>query len=462
MTALDASGILQELRTTCDAGRTRPFEWRERQLDAIARMLDEGSDELVAAMAEDLGRPELEGWSADVRFTAREVEDLRKHLRDWAADQKLRTPAFFRPGRSWVRWEPKGVVLVIAPWNYPVQLLVMPLAAAVAAGNAVLAKPSELAPATSTALARLAGEYLDRDAIRFVEGGVEESQALLAERFDHIMYTGNGAVGRVVAEAAAKHLTPVTLELGGRSPVIVDRDANLDVAAGRVAGARWLNAGQTCVGANHVFVHQDVEEELVGLLMDQLRRRYGRDPRQSPDYGRIVNERHTRRLASLIEAGGYDEIACGGEVDVADRYVAPTVLRGVKPDAAVMQEEIFGPLLPVLTFADIAEPIAAVNAGDKPLALYLFTRSDETVERVLAETSSGGVSVNDTLIHVANTALPFGGVGESGYGSYHGRWGFETFSHRKAVYRRPYRFPDHALLRPPYKRWKLRVLRKVF
>ena len=462
MVTLDATGLVEHLRATYDSGRTRPFEWREAQLDAIVRMLTEGSDELVAALAEDLGRPELEGWSADVRLTAREVDLIRKNLRAWAVDQKFSTPAFFRPGKSWTRFEPLGVVLVIAPWNYPVQLLVLPLASAIAAGNTAIAKPSELAPATSAVVTRLAGEYLDTDAIRFVEGGVEETQALLAERFDHIMFTGNGTVGRIVAEAAAKHLTPVTLELGGKSPVIVDRDANLEVAASRVAGAGWLNAGQTCIAADHVHVHQDVEDEFTDLLVRQLRRRYGSDPQESSDYGRIVNERHARRIAGLIEAGGYDEIAYGGEVDVAERYIAPTVLRGVKPDAAVMQEEIFGPVLPILAFSDISEPIARINAGDKPLALYLFTRSDETVERVLSETSSGGVSVNDTLNHVANTVLPFGGVGASGYGSYHGHWGFERFSHRKAVYRRPYRFPDVALLRPPYKPWKLRVLKKVF
>lgn len=461
-TPRDAAGVVQQLRAAYGSGRTRSFEWREQQLDAIVRMLNEGSDELVAAIAQDLGRPELEGWSADVRLTVREVESIRKNFRTWAADQRFRTPAFFQPGRSWTRFEPLGVVLVMAPWNYPVQLLVLPLASAIAAGNAVLAKPSEVAPVTSAALSRLAAEYLDTDAVRFVEGGVETSQALLAERFDHIMFTGNGTVGRIVAEAAAKHLTPVTLELGGKSPVIVDKDANLEVAASRVAGARWWNNGQTCIAADHVYVHEDVEQEFVDRLLRQLRKRYGRDPRSSPDYGRIVNGQHARRIAALLEGGGYDDVACGGDVDVEARYVAPTVLRGVKPDAPVMQEEIFGPVLPVLTFADIAEPIARINEGDKPLALYLFARSECTIERVLAETSSGGVSVNETLTHVANTVLPFGGVGESGHGAYHGRWGFETFSHRKSVYRRPYRFPDVALLRPPYKSWKLRVLEKVF
>jgi aldehyde dehydrogenase (NAD+) len=460
--SLDAGEVVAHLRATYRSGRTRSLAWREEQLSALAAMLTDGSDELVAALAHDLGRPELEGWSADVRLTVREVDDIRRRFRTWAADQRFRTPAFFRPGRTWTRFEPLGVVLVMAPWNYPVQLLVLPLAAAVAAGNAVLAKPSEVAPATSATLARLAAEHLDTDAIRFVEGGIEESRALLAQRFDHIMFTGNGTVGRVVAEAAAQHLTPVTLELGGKSPVIVDRDANLGVAASRVAAARWWNAGQTCIAADHVYVHEDVEEEFVDRLRRQVRKRYGSDPRSSPDYGRIVDERHTQRVAALIAGGGYDEVACGGEVDVADRYVAPTVLRGVKPDAPVMQEEIFGPVLPVIAYADLADPIARINEGDNPLALYVFTRSEETVERVLAETSSGGVSINDTLNHVANTALPFGGVGASGYGAYHGRWGFETFSHRKAVYRRPYRFPDVALLRPPYKRWKLRLLRKVY
>ena len=401
---LDAARLVQSLRDTFATGRTKSFQWRDEQLEAMAQMLTDGEADLTEALAKDLGRPPFEAWAGDVRIIVREIEDIRKHYRGWAGDQRYRTPAFFRPGKSSVRFDPLGVVLVIAPWNYPVQLLISPLAAVIAAGNTAVAKPSELAPATSAVLTRLAREYLDPEAIQFVEGGIPESTALLEQRWDHIMYTGNGAVGRVVAAAAAKHLTPVTLELGGQSPTIVDKDANIGLAIQRIASGKWLNAGQTCIAPNHVFVHEDVEEKLVTGIADSLKKRYGKDPRKSADFGRIVNERHAERIAGLIGAGGYDEIAYGGESDVPARYVAPTVLRGVKPEAAVMQEEIFGPVLPVLTFSDLSEPIAMINAGEKPLALYVFSKSSSTVERVLSETSSGGVSVNDCLMHVERRA----------------------------------------------------------
>lgn len=460
--SLDAAALVTRLRATYATGRTRDLAWRDRQLEALARMLTEGEDQITAALAADLGRPHFEAWAGDVRIVVREIEDIRRKYRGWAGEQRYRTPAFFRPGRSSVRFDPLGTVLVMAPWNYPVQLLMSPLAAAVAAGNTVVAKPSELAPATSETIVRLADQYLDTEAVVFVEGGIPEATALLDQRWDHILYTGNGAVGRVVAAAAAKHLTPVTLELGGQSPTIVASDANIRLAAERIASGRWLNAGQTCIAPNHVFVHEDVEQELVDRLVATLRKRYGQDPKASKDLGRIVNERHAQRIAALIAGGGYDEVAYGGDSSAAERYVAPTILGGVKPDAPVMQEEIFGPVLPMLTFRDLSEPIAAINAGDKPLALYLFTNSDETTERVLSETSSGGVSVNDVLMQVMNGELPFGGVGESGTGAYHGRAGFETFSHRKSVYRRPSWFVDPPLLRPPYTRWKTWLMRKVY
>lgn len=458
--ALDLPALAARLRATVTQGRTRDLAWRESQLDALGRLLVEREDELLAALAEDLGKPPFEAWAADLRATGREVEEYRRHLRRWAAPVRQRTPLVVKPGRAYVVPEPLGAVLVIAPWNYPVYLLLTPLAAALAAGNAVVCKPSEVAASTSAALARLLPQYLDPDAVAVVEGGVEETTALLEQRWDHIFYTGNGTVGRIVAEAAARHLTPVTLELGGKSPVIVDRGANLRQAAARIAFAGWSNAGQTCIAADHVWVHRDDEDRLLDLLRAEIRRRYGSDPRSSPDYARIVTSRHTERLQQLIDAGGHT-LVCGGQVDVAARYVAPTILRDVRPGAAVMQEEIFGPVLPVLTYTDLDEPLSAINAGDKPLALYLFTADDAVVERVTAETSSGGLVVNDTMTHVLVSGLPFGGVGASGYGAYHGRWGFDTFSHRKAVLRRPSYLPELPALRAPYRSWKLRLMRRT-
>lgn len=456
----EAGALRDRLRATYDTGVTRPLEWRRAQLTGLLRLLREREADLVEALGVDLGRPAFESWASDLRFVGREIEELQRNLGDWTRPQRQKVPLFLRPGRAQIVREPLGVVLVIGPWNYPVQLLLAPVAAALAAGNTVVAKPSEVAVASSRALARIVPEYLDTNAVAVVEGGVGETTALLEQRWDHIFYTGNGTVGRVVAEAAARHLTPVTLELGGKSPVIVAADANIELAASRIAFSRFLNAGQACIASDHVYVHRSVEQELLERLRAQIDKRYGDDPRRS-DLGRIINTRHAERLAALLDGQGY-ELVCGGQVDVEERYVAPTLLRGVRPDAAVMGEEIFGPILPVIAFDDLDEPIAAINLGDRPLALYLFTASEETMDRVLSETSSGAVCINDALDHALVSSLPFGGVGESGYGAYHGRWGFETFTHRKAVYRRPSWMPDASLLNPPYTRMKRILVRRVY
>lgn len=455
-----ASQVVDRLRATFRSGRTRDLDWRRKQLAALSRMLRHNEDALLRALANDLGKPRFEAWAGDLAAAANEADHLRRHLGRWAKESSARLPLPFQPGRASVRPEPRGVVLVIAPWNYPVYLLATPLAAALAAGNAVVCKPSELAPATSALLTRLARDYLDSDAIAFVEGGAEETTALLEQRFDHILYTGSGAVGRIVAEAAARHLTPTTLELGGKSPAIVDRDANLKQAASRVAFAKWSNAGQTCIAVDHVWVHADVHDAFVDRLVREVRERYGPDPRTSSDFGRIVNRRHTARVAALLEGGGYEQVRLGGTVDLDERYVAPTILTGVGPDAAIMSEEIFGPVLPVLRFEDLSEPIEHVNAGDHPLALYVFGRSD--AERVLNETTSGGACVNDTMLQIFPPGLPFGGVGASGYGAYHGRWGFETFSHQRAVFRRPSFFVEPALTKAPYTALKERIARLLY
>ena len=455
----DAEQLVARLRTTYAGRRTRSIEWRQQQLSALLRMMKEREKELVAALVEDLGRAPFEAWAADLWSTGREIEDMLRNLGSWMKPERRKVPALFRPGRAEIVREPLGVVLVIAPWNYPVQLLLAPLAAALAAGNAVVCKPSEVSPASSAALARILPEYLDPDAVAVVEGGIPETTSLLDQRWDHILYTGNGSVGRIVASAAAKNLTPVTLELGGKSPSIVTKDANLKLAASRVAFSKFLNAGQTCVASDHVYVEREVEQEFLALLGKEIDKRYGANPRNSKDFGRIINTGHAERLERLLAGDGY-EVVCGGEVDVEAKYVAPTVLRAVAGDAAVMGAEIFGPVLPVMTFDDLTEVTDVISAGDKPLALYLFTSSDETVEHVLANTSSGGVCVNDAITHLLIPTLPFGGVGDSGYGAYKGRWGFETFTHRKSVYRRPSWVLDPPVLDPPYSRWKQMLVRR--
>ena len=456
---LDYGPLLAELRTGYASGLTRPLEWRRSQLRQIQRLLAEGEEELLAALATDLGKPSIEGWATDIGMVKAEIDYMVDQLPGWMRPEKVKVPVAAQPGKASIVPEPLGVTLVIAPWNYPVQLLLLPMAAAIAAGNAVVGKPSELAPTVAAALARLVPRYLDERAVAVVEGGVPETTALLAERWDHIFYTGNGRVGRIVMAAAAQHLTPVTLELGGKSPVIVDRDANLAVAARRIAWGKFVNAGQTCVAPDYALVHEAVAEPLLDRVSKALRKFYGRDPRTSPDYGRIVNHTHFQRLTGLIDAGGYERLVVGGERDEDARYIAPTVLSGVKPDAAVMAEEIFGPILAVRTVSDMDEAIAEVNAGDKPLALYAFTESKRTAERIVAGTSSGGVCVNGTILHLGVPGLPFGGVGESGMGAYHGRTGFDTFSHRKSILTKPAR-PDLPVAYPPYKGWKGRLMRR--
>jgi aldehyde dehydrogenase (NAD+) len=301
--------------------------------------------------------------------------------------------------------------------------------------------------------------YFDANTVAVVTGAVEETTALLEQRFDHIFYTGNGKVGRVVMRAAAEHLTPVTLELGGKSPAIVAADANVKVAATRIAWAKFLNAGQTCVAPDYVLVEEGIEDQLVSALADAVTKFYGADPRRSPDYARIVNERHHDRLTTLLDAGGYDATVIGGNGDRDSRYLAPTVLAGVKPDAAVMDDEIFGPILPVLTVGDVDEAIRFVNDREKPLALYAFSQSDDVLDHVVANTSAGGVTLNHAVLHLAVPDLPFGGVGASGMGAYHGKAGFDTFTHHKPVLDKPTR-PDPSLMYPPYTSTKQKILRK--
>ena len=433
------------LRSAFDAGRTRPLEWRRAQLEGILRLLDERGDELMKALQADLGKPEVEANMADLGHAKSETKLALKNLEKWTRPERVGLPIPIL-GRSFILREPLGVVLIIAPWNYPVDLLFAPAAGAIAAGNAMVLKPSEITQRTAEVLARWIPEYLDSGAIAVVEGGVAETTTLLEQRYDHIFYTGNGRVARVVLEAAARHLTPVTLELGGKSPCIVDRGVDLDVVARRIAWGKFMNAGQTCIAPDYVLAHEAVHDELLSKLRETVQKFYGDDPQRTPDFARIPNAAHHARLSKLIEG---QNAVVGGQTDAASRYIAPTVLRDVSPDAAVMQDEIFGPVLPVLKVKDMNAAVQFVNDRDRPLALYLFSEDSGTQRDVLARTSSGGACVNGTILHIVNSALPFGGVGPSGTGAYHGKHTFETFSHRKSVLKRGLRF-DPTFLYPPY------------
>lgn len=445
------------VRAAFRSGRTRPLVWRREQLRALERMVVEAEEELLQAMADDFGKPRVEAWLADLAPVVSEAAHLRRNLGRWARPSRSWPGRANVPGSAWSVPEPLGTVLVISPWNYPVQLALSPLAAALAAGNAVVLKPSELVPATSAALARLVPRYLDPEAVVVVEGAVDTATDLLAQPFDHVFFTGSTTVGKAVMTAAARHLASVTLELGGKSPVIVAADADIPVAARRVAWGKLLNAGQTCIAPDYVLVERPVADAFVDALCRELTALQGPDPAATRT--RIVNDRHVARLQGLLDGAG-GTVACGGTVDRDERVVEPTVIVDPDRDAPIMQDEIFGPLLPVIPVDGIDEAVDFVVDRPKPLALYVFTGSRRTEERVLAETTAGGACVNHVMYHFIAPNLPFGGVGPSGTGAYHGRAGFEQLSHRKAVVRRP-TWADLKLTYPPYTDLKERIIRRI-
>ncbi len=451
---------LDAVRAGFRSGVLRRRADRTAQLERLRQLLVDQESVLAAALKADLGKSSIEAYTTEIGYVIGEIDHALDRLDEWCTPRRVGLPIHLRPGSARIIPEPLGTVLIISPWNYPLHLLLAPLVPALAAGNTAVLKPSEVAPATATAIADLLPRYLDPAVVHVVTGGVPETTALLAEPFDHIFYTGNGTVGKVVMRAAAERLTPITLELGGKSPAIVTRSADLEVSARRIAWGKCVNAGQTCVAPDYVLVPERSLERFVSALGDAIADFYGDDPATSPDYGRIVSTRHFDRLAGLIDAGGYERIALGGRLDRESRYIEPTVLTGVDVDSAVMTEEIFGPILPVIGYRDIDDAIAFVNDRPKPLALYAFARDVDDADHVIDATSSGGAVVNHTLLHLAVPDFPFGGVGASGLGSYHGQFGFERFSHLRPVLQRS-TWPDPSIAYPPYTRFKEWLLRKA-
>ncbi|WP_291056020.1 aldehyde dehydrogenase family protein [Herbiconiux sp.] len=444
---IPVSPVVPALRTGFDRGVTRPLAWRVAQLRALQRMLEERSSDFEDALFQDLGKNPAEAQLTEIGIVLSEIEHTLRHLRGWLRPKRVGVPLAIAPATASTMLEPLGVVLVIAPWNYPLQLLLAPVAGALAAGNAVLLKPSELAPATSALMAELVPQYLDERAVAVVEGGVEVTTELLAERFDHIFYTGNGTVGRIVMEAAAQHLTPVTLELGGKSPVYVDDTVDLAATARRIAWGKFMNAGQTCVAPDYLLATKAVADRLAPHLIDAIAELYDGDPRSSSSYGRIVNDKQYTRLVGLLQG---EDVLTGGRSEDRTRYIAPTVLCDVSREAPVMQQEIFGPILPMVTVDGLDDALAFIRSGEKPLALYAFTSSRETARRILTETSSGAVGFGVPVAHLSVPGLPFGGVGGSGMGSYHGRRGLETFSHEKSVLTKRLAPDTLKLVYPPF------------
>ncbi len=458
MPAKDAiSSSYGQLRTAFETGQSRSLEWRREQLAALERMMSECEKELMEALAADLGKHPQEAWATEIAYVAGDAAYCHRKLRQWTRRRKVRTPMLGQPGRSWIQPEPLGVVLIIGAWNYPLQLTLAGLAAAIAAGNCAVIKPSELAPATSELIARRVTEFLDSNCIRVVEGAVPETTALLELPFDHILYTGGATVGRIVMAAAAKHLTPVTLELGGKSPCVVLPDTDLETTARRIVWGKFTNAGQTCVAPDYVLTDAQTEAKLLPLMQQCITDMFGACPEQSDSYGRIVNDRHFERIRSFLTSG---DVSIGGDSNAESRYIAPTVLTNVSRDSAVMQEEIFGPVLPIVQVDDLDAAIRFIRGGDKPLAAYVFTKDKAAEARFLDQVSSGNACVNDTMMFMTVEELPFGGVGQSGMGAYSGEHGFRTFSHMKAVMKRSW-WPDLAVRYAPFTEKKFRMLRKL-
>jgi len=444
--SLDARALVEKQRAYFETRVTLPLQWRREQLGALERTVRKYEAEILAALRSDLNKSPEEAYLTEVGSIYGEVKTALKNVKSWMKPRKGSAPLVIQPARAYQYSDPLGVTLIIAPWNYPYQLSIAPLIGALAAGCTAVLKPSELAPATSAVLARLLGEAFPPEVVAVVEGDAQASQALLAERWDLIFFTGGTAVGRVVAEAAAKHLTPTVLELGGKSPCIIDRSADLEVTARRIAWGKYVNAGQTCIAPDYVLIPPDLKERFAGLVGKAVQEFYGKDPRASSDYGRIISARHFERVSALAKDG---TVVLGGERDADSRYFSPTVITDAPLTSPLMQDEIFGPLLPLVDCGSIDEAIRFVRSRPKPLALYSFASDAAVNERVLTETSSGGAVTNDVCVHFAVEGLPFGGVGESGLGGYHGQASFDAFSHKKSVVKRPFAL-DMKLRYPPY------------
>jgi aldehyde dehydrogenase (NAD+) len=435
-------------------GQPRAVAFRVQALRRLRESFVRHEEDIYQALEQDLGKPRFEALVSEIGGVRNELDVAIRRLRSWARPKRRSNPWLLFPGRAYVRPEPYGAALIISPWNYPIDLSLTPLIGAVAAGNTAILKPSELAPASSRLLAQIVGEAFPPEHVLVCEGGVEVAQALLAQRFDYIFFTGGEAVGRLVMQAASVHLTPLTLELGGKSPVIVDADAPLGLAARRILSGRFFNAGQTCVAPDYALVDQRAYAPFLEEVKAEHRRLYGAHP--CADVGRVINARHFARLLAYLKDG---RVLCGGEHDAATLKLHPTVLVDVPPDAPVMRDEIFGPILPVLPVADLDAAIRFINDRPRALALYFFSRDRRRHEELLRRTSSGGVTLNDTLIHYVNRELPFGGIGPSGMGRYHHQASFDTFSHQRSV-QVAVTFPDVPLKYPPYK-GKLGLLRLV-
>ncbi|TYS67586.1 aldehyde dehydrogenase [Sutcliffiella horikoshii] len=448
--------LLANHRSYFEKGETKDIEFRLKQLATLKKAVQKYEAEFMDALKKDLGKSIFEAYGSEVGYILDSIGFFMKNLKSWAKVKKVRTPLVHTGSKSLIYSQPYGTVLIVGPFNYPVQLVLEPLIGAISAGNCAVIKPSEFTPTVSSVLSKMIGEFFNKEYISVVEGEKEETSALIHAPFDYIFFTGSVEVGKIVMQAAAQRLVPVTLELGGKSPCIVHKDANIEVAAQRIAWGKFMNAGQTCVAPDYLLVHKDVREKLVKALKKTIHDFYGDNPQQSKDYGRVVNERQFDRLASLVDK---EKVVVGGRLDREDLYMDPTVMDGVSWEDGVMKDEIFGPILPVLEYQDLNDAMRQINNYPKPLALYVFTENSDVEEQVIEGTSFGGGCVNDTVTHLTNPYLPFGGVGSSGIGSYHGKDSFDTFSHKKSVMKKSTKF-NLSFLYPPYSDKSIKMLKK--
>lgn len=457
-TRTDVEQMIEEQREFFYTGKTKETEFKKAQLQFLKETIKKYEQDVMKALYLDLHKSEFEAYSNEVGIVYDSITYMLANLESFEQHEKVKTPLHFQPGKSYIVREPYGVTLIIGPFNYPFQLVMEPLIGAIIGGNTAIVKPSESSVHTTAIVKKILQETFDERYVRVVEGEKEEVQALIHAPFDFIFFTGSVSVGKIVAKAAAERLTPIALELGGKSPAIVDQTANLEVAAKRIAWGKFNNAGQTCVAPDYVLVHRSVYPKFVKLMKKAINSFYGKKPQESKDFGRIISERQFDRLEKLLQAEK-EQITCGGKTDRSDLYIAPTIVERVDWNSPIMEDEIFGPILPIMAYEDLPRVISQVRKLPKPLAAYLFTENQKAVDYFLAELPFGGGCINDCIVHVGNMHLPFGGVGPSGVGAYHGKASYECFTHAKSIIQRSSSLAN-SLLFPPYKN-KVSLVRKI-
>lgn len=452
--------ILKEHTRFFRTNKTKSVEFRKQALIRLYNSIKKYEKEIINALRMDLGKSEFEAYSTEIGYTLSSIQRTLKKIEQWIKPEVVRTPYYLMPAKECVIREPYGTVLIIGPFNYPFQLVIEPLIGAIAAGNCVVIKPSELTPNVANIVEKVIETAFRKHYICVVQGGIETNQLLCQSAFDYIFFTGSPVVGKKIMEAASKNLVPVTLELGGKSPVIVDETANLDVAAARIIWGKTINAGQTCIAPDYIYVNKQVSDKLVTKLVEKIQKYYGANIQESKDYSRIVNQRHFERLQKIISLEK-ENLVYGGDMNPKKRYIQPTIIRATSWDTPCMEEELFGPILPIIEYSDLNQVIESVQAKEKPLALYIFTEDQSVEKRLIDSISSGGVCVNDTIMHILNPGLPFGGVGNAGMGQYHGKYSFETFSHKRSICKKSTKISTNMIY-PPYTKEKLAIIRRIF